>query len=114
MQEKGLTFDEVERRIQDHGLNALPEKPPPSNFSLVMSQLKSPLVYVLLAAGLVTLFLHEYTDSLVIAIAVFINTVLGYVQEKRAGQALRALKELIHPEAKVIRNGEMQTIEHGS
>ncbi len=111
MQEKGLTFDEVERRIQDHGLNALPEKPPPSNFSLVMSQLKSPLVYVLLAAGLVTLFLHEYTDSLVIAIAVFINTVLGYVQEKRAGQALRVLKELIHPEAKVIRNGEMQTID---
>jgi len=111
MQEKGLTFDEVERRINEHGLNVLPEKPPPSNFSLVMSQLKSPLVYVLLVAGLVTLFLHEYTDFLVIAIAVFINTVLGFVQEKRAGQALRALKELIHPEAKVIRNGEMQTID---
>jgi len=111
MQEKGLTFEEVESRIKEYGLNSLPEKPPPSNLSLIISQLKSPLVYVLLAAGVVTLFLHEYTDALVIAIAVFINTVLGFVQEKKAGQSLRALKELIHPEAKVIRNGEMQTID---
>jgi len=111
MQEKGLTFEEVESRINEHGLNVLPEKPPPSNFSLIMSQLKSPLVYVLLAAGIITLFLHEYTDALVIAVAVSLNTVLGFIQEKKAGQSLRALKELIHPEAKVIRNGEMQTID---
>lgn len=111
MQEKGLTFDEVERRIKEYGLNALPEKPPPSNLSVIISQLRSPLVYILLAAGIVTIFLHEYTDAIVIAVAVFINTVLGYIQEKKAGQALRALKEMIHPEAKVIRNGEMQIID---
>ncbi len=111
MQDKGLTFEQVEQRIKEHGLNALPEKAPPSSFSLFLSQLKSPLVYVLLAAFVVTLLLHEYTDSTVIALAVFINTILGYIQEKRAGKALRALKEMIHPEAKVIRNGELQTID---
>lgn len=111
MQDKGLTFEEVEQRIKEHGLNTLPEKPPPSNWHLMISQLKSPLVYVLLVAGAVTFFLHEYTDTIVISVAVFINTILGFIQEKRAGNALRALKELIHPEARVIRNGEMQTID---
>jgi len=111
MQEKGLTFEEVESRIKEYGLNALPEKPPPSNFSLIISQLSSPLVYVLLAAGAITIFLHEITDAIVIAVAVFINTILGFIQEKKAGQALRALKNMIHPEARVIRNGEMHIID---
>ncbi len=111
MRETGLSFEEIEGRMRQYGLNELPEKPPPSNISLMVSQLRSPLVYVLLIAGLVTFLLHEVADTLVIGIAVLVNTVLGYVQEKKAGQSLRALKELIHPEAKVIRNGEVQTID---
>lgn len=77
----------------------------------MINQLSSPLVYILIFAGVVTVFLHEYTDAVVIGAAVFINTILGFVQEKRAGEALRALKGLIHPEARVIREGQMQTIE---
>lgn len=111
MEEKGLSLQQAEDLLIKHGKNELPEKSPPSSLSIMISQLKSPLVYILLGAAFVTLFLHDYTDATVIGIAVFINTILGYVQEKRAGQALRALKELIHPEAKVIRDGAMQHID---
>jgi len=111
MQERGLAFTEIAPLIKQYGLNSLPEDPPPSNFKLVVHQLKNPLVYVLLVAGATTLLLQDYTDALVIGIAVFINTVLGFVQEKKAGQALLALKGMVRPEARVIRNGEMQSID---
>lgn len=107
MIEYGLSHQEAEEKLARYGLNQLPEAPPPSNFKLVLNQLKSPLVYILLAAGIVTIILREYTDSLVISIAVFINTALGFVQEKRAGQALSALKKLLTPEAQVIREGKV-------
>ncbi|MFC1722178.1 cation-translocating P-type ATPase, partial [Patescibacteria group bacterium] len=111
MPDTGLNTQEAQDLLKKYGFNELPETPPPSNISLIFSQLKSPLVYILVFAGLVTFFLHEFTDTLVISLAVLLNTVLGFIQEKRAGQALRALKELIHPEARVIRDGRMQTIE---
>lgn len=111
MVETGLTSQEAQEKIKRYGLNELPEAPPPSNAYLFFSQLKSPLVYVLLVAAIVTFVLHEYTDFMVIIFAVLLNTVLGFFQEKRAGQALRALKKLIHPEAKVIRDSKLQQIE---
>lgn len=107
----GLTSSEAEILLQEHGPNSLPEKSPPSNFSVFIEQLKSPLVYILLFAGIVTFFLHEYADTAIITFAVLINTILGYVQERRAGKALAALKKLVHPHAQVVRDGEITTIE---
>lgn len=102
---KGLTSDEVEKRISRYGLNKLPEKPPPGNLKIILGQIKSPLVYVLFGASIVTISLAHYLDSVVILFAVFINTVLGFLQEKKASNALHALKKLLTPKAKVIRNG---------
>src|SRR5690606_34224081 len=104
---KGLTEKEVQKRFADVGSNELPEQPPPSNLQLILDQIKSPLVYILLTAGIVTLSLKDYTDSIIIFFAVFLNTVLGFVQERKASRALYALKQLIHPEANVIRNGKI-------
>ena len=110
MSENGLNYDQIDQKLEQFGHNELPEKPLPGNISLILSQLKSPLVYVLLVAAIVTFLLHDSADAVVIGIAVFINTVLGFVQEKRAGQALKALQELVHPLAQVVRQGEVQTI----
>lgn len=107
---KGLTQEEVSLLLQQHGQNKLPEKAPPSNVQLLLEQLKSPLVYILLVAAIVTLFLHEYSDAIIIFASVTINTILGFVQEKRAGESLEALKKLLHPMAHVIRNGERQEV----
>lgn len=105
--ERGLSEQEAKKRLKEHGSNELPEKKPPSNFFILLSQLKSPLVYVLLVAGIVTVVLEDYTDAVVIFLAVFINTVLGFFQERKASRALYVLKKLLNPVANVIRSGEL-------
>ncbi|MEK7527544.1 MAG: HAD-IC family P-type ATPase [Patescibacteria group bacterium] len=109
--EKGLSNEEVIKRQEQCGLNVLPEKPSPSQLSIFIQQLKSPLVYVLLLAGLVTLAIGHYTDAIIISLAVFINTILGFVQENRASNALHALKHYITDKATVIREGNRVSID---
>ncbi len=106
-----MTSAEAKKRLEQYGPNALPEKPPPSDFTIFIAQLKSPLVYILLVAGLVTFFLREYSDTTIIFFAVFVNTVLGFIQERKASKALDALKKLIHPRANVIRDGKTKEID---
>lgn len=102
----GLTASKAYELLHEHGPNKLPEKPKPSSAELLLAQLKSPLVYVLLLASIVTFFLREFSDAAIILMVVSINTVLGFVQEKRAGDSLDALKKLLHPEAVVIRDNQ--------
>lgn len=106
----GLTYKEVLIRQKKYGLNILPEKPAPSRLFILVQQLKSPLVYVLLIASMITLVVGHYTDAFIIALAVFINTILGFVQEYRASNALQALKHYMSDTAVVIREGSKATI----
>lgn len=108
---RGLSSGEAEKLLEQYGPNVLPEKPPPSNLKIFLSQLKNPLVYVLVVAGLVTTFLGDIADTAIIAFAVLINTVLGFVQEQRAGRAIYALKKMVHPNAKVVRDGKVVTVD---
>jgi len=110
-QKRGLTSEEAEKKLVQFGPNVLPEKPPPSDLAIFISQLKNPLVYILVAAGVITFLLNHISDTVIIAFAVFINTILGFLQERRASKSLSALKQLIHPKAKVLRNGELKTID---
>ena len=109
--ESGLSGEEVKIRQQQHGLNVLPEKPAPSNLSLVVQQLRNPLVYVLLLAGVVTLVIGHFPDAAIIFFAVILNTVLGFVQERKATDALHALKHYVASSISVVRDGKRVTIE---
>jgi Ca2+-transporting ATPase len=110
-EQSDLTSKEAKKRLKEFGKNVLPERPPPSDFLIFVSQLKNPLVYVLVIAGLITLFLKHTSDASIIFLAVLVNTVLGFFQERKANKALLALKKLIHPTAKVIRDGKLKTID---
>lgn len=101
--ERGLSNEEIIKRQKQYGLNVLPEKPAPSHLSILI-QLRSPLVYILLIASVITLAIGHYTDAIIISLAVFINTILGYIQENRASNALRALKHYMTDKATVIRD----------
>ncbi len=68
-EDKGLTSTEAKKRLKKYGPNALPERPPPSDLAIILSQLKSPLVYVLIAAAVVTFVLKEYSDTAIISFA---------------------------------------------
>jgi len=102
--EKGLTEKEVLVRQKDD-LNVLPKEKPLSKLRIFFEQLRSPLIYILIIAALITLFLREWADFIVIVGAIFLNTVVGYFQENKASRALQELKKIVKVEAQVVREG---------
>lgn len=108
---QGLNKEEVALRREKFGLNMLPEKKPPSKLTLFLSQLKNPLVYVLLGATIVTFAIGHGSDALIIMVAVAINTTLGFIQENKTSNALSALKKFISTKATVLRDGQREVID---
>lgn len=109
-EQKGLTTSQAEENQKKFGLNIMPEKKKVGNLSLFISQLKNPLIYILILSGLATAFVGDYSDSIIILVTVFINTILGFIQERKASDALYALKHYITDKATVIRDGKRTTI----
>jgi len=108
---QGLSQDEARRRLERDGPNELPESPPTSPFVILLHQFTSPLIYILLAATLVTLLLEEFIDAGVIAAVLALNAIIGFSQERRAEQSVRALMRLLAPKAHVVRGGREWSIE---
>jgi P-type Ca2+ transporter type 2C len=108
---KGLTKQEAEHRLQVYGLNELKAEKGISPFRIFLEQFSSPLIWILLFALLVSLFLKEATDAIVIGLIVILNAILGFMQEYRAEKSIEALKRMASPQAKVIRDGKEQKIE---
>jgi Ca2+-transporting ATPase len=106
----GLSEQEVKKRQRRFGLNKLPEEKPYSKIKLFLNQFMSPLIYILVIAGFITLFLEEYTDAIIIFGAVILNTIVGYFQENKASQALRKLRKILKVKAVVFRNGNEKEI----
>jgi len=108
---KGLSEAEVLKNQKKFGKNLLPEEKPLSKIKLFLEQFKSPLIYILLIAGIVTVILREYTDSIVIFGAVILNTIVGFFQENKASNTLRELKKVIKIKAEVQREGNLKIID---
>ena len=104
-QKAGLSVAQVEERRKKFGQNALPKEKPPGRSAILIAQFKSPLVYVLLAAAVISAVLLDWPDMLIIAAAVIVNVVLGYYQEAKANRAMMHLKTLVTFRAKVLRDG---------
>ncbi|WP_210191078.1 HAD-IC family P-type ATPase [Aurantimonas sp. 22II-16-19i] len=102
---EGLSSAEAERRLSTHGLNVLPQPSGRSLAAIVLGQLKSPLIYLLLAAAAVSLVLAEYDDAGFIFLVLIINTVVGAAQEWRAEANTAALRSAIATLARVLRDG---------
>ena len=107
----GLTAAEVLERRQQYGENVLPAEKGPSAWSILLAQLKSPLVYIILVAAGVSLAVGEYGDFGIIMAVVVIDAILGFVQEYQAQRTYTSLKALLKPTTTVIRDGQRQEIE---
>ncbi len=107
---KGLSQEIVQKKLLEFGENKLPTKKRLSVLTRFIHQFSSPLIYILVAAGVVTYLLGDYTDALIIFVAVFLNTILGYYQESKAENALEALKSIIQPVTNVYRKGQLEKI----
>lgn len=103
----GLSNDEVLQRKEKYGENKLQEKKKKTLLQLFFAQLQDALIYVLLAASVVTLFVGEYADTVIILAVVFLNAAIGVIQENKAEKAIEALNKLTTPRSLVRRNGEI-------
>ncbi|RJQ38536.1 MAG: HAD family hydrolase [Dehalococcoidia bacterium] len=102
----GLSKEKAKERLHQHGPNELTAKGKTPAILVFLRQFASPLIYILLAAALIEFFvMHKPTDASVILAVVFLNAIIGFVQESRAERAMEALKRLAVPQAKVLRAG---------
>lgn len=104
--EQGLSAAEAAKRLEQYGPNELQQKKGTSILQMFLEQLKDYMVIILIIASVISIFVGEVVDSIVIIGIVIINACLGVFQEYRAGKALEALKKLSAPNASVIRDGE--------
>ena len=110
-QKKGLGQAEVDKRQQEFGANALTESKGHGPLMRFMLQFNQALVYILLVAVIIKIFLGAWVDAGVIFGVVFLNAIIGFVQEGKALSALKALAKALTTETTVLRNGEKQRID---
>ena len=108
--ENGLTEEEVLKRLREDGPNKLKEKKQASQIVKFLSQFKNLMILVLLIAALVSFIIsyinkESYLDSIIILLIVFINAILGYLEERKADEAIESLKKMQTTKVKVRRNG---------
>ena len=106
----GLSTQEAQERLEKYGINKLQGKGKKSLFRLFLEQLQDTLIYVLLAASVITVIIGEYADTAIILIVVILNAVIGVAQEYKAGKAVEALQDMTTPHAIVRRDGEIKEI----
>ena len=102
--EAGLASAEAAKRLAEIGPNVLAAEEKINIFSIIIHQFKSPLIYVLLVAAVVTFFLHEYIDMAVILAVVILNAIIGFIQEVKAEQGVRSLKKMVQAKARALRD----------
>lgn len=106
----GLSVEEVVRRRKVFGENTLPQKRPPTVFEVFLRQFMNPLIYVLLAAGVISVLFADLTDAIFIIIVILINAVIGTFQETKAERSAAALQQMLKSYARVVRGGLGATI----
>lgn len=101
----GLSSGELVSRSQKYGSNVLPEKSKTSRFVIFLRQFQSSIIYILLVASIIVYILGEYVDASIILAVLFINAIVGTIQEGKAEDTLAALKNFATTTSTVIRDG---------
>ena len=101
----GLSEEEARQRLEKYGVNELKQREKISPFQILIRQFTSSIVFILLAALVISLLIGEKLDAIVISTIVVLNGVFGFVQEFKAEKAIEALRKLTALKATVIRNG---------
>ena len=107
----GLTDKEAEERLEKYGSNSFHSKEKMSVVSIFLKQFISPLIFLLIGAGILTASLKEWIDTAGIAFAVLMNVTLGFFHEYHAENTLEKLTTYIKDRARVMRNGREQEVD---
>ncbi len=107
----GLSSAEAQERLARHGHNLIKTRRGPGLLTLFWRQVNDPIVYLLLGSAVLAVALGKLLDGLVVLGAVVVNTVIGFLQEFRAGKAIEALSHMVPQDAQVIRDGRTQSVQ---
>jgi Ca2+-transporting ATPase len=107
---KGISSEEAQKRLLEYGPNELKEKKKKIPLIMFLDQFRDFMILVLIAAALISGLIGELSDTIAIIVIVFLNAVVGFIQEYRADKAMAALKKMAEPYATVIRNSMPETI----
>src|SRR5512141_2866028 len=110
VRQDGLSSEEAKNRLAQYGPNQLKEAPRPTFLQMLWDQLNNFVVILLIVASLISGLLGDYVEAAAIMAIVVLNSILGIVQERRAEEALAALKKLASPDAQVLRDGHRVSI----
>jgi len=110
MKYSGLTLPEISQQQKQYGSNTLPEEKPYSVLSVLLSQFKSPLIYILVGVVIVSFVFQEFVDGVLVFLIILLNVLMGFFQEYSAQKNLMALRKIIMLTTVVIRSGRRQTI----
>jgi Ca2+-transporting ATPase len=108
--ENGLSDAEAKIRLQKNGYNELRQKRQKSIITMLKEQLTDVMILILLGAAGLSFLLQEWTEAIVILVIVALNATVSIIQEKKASNALEALKNIGAPTARVLREGEESLI----
>ncbi len=103
---RGLSTGEARKRLEEYGPNELVEKKKKGPLEMFLDQFRDFMIIILIAAAVISGFIGEITDTLVIVVIVILNAVIGFVQEYRAERAMAALKRMAALTATVLRDGQ--------
>lgn len=109
--EQGLSTREAAARLKKFGYNDLPHEPPPTALEILLRQFRSPLIYILLVAAVISLLTGQPEDAAFIGVVLLVNASIGGYQELRAERSSRALQHLLHTQAHVVRDGKVVDID---
>jgi len=107
---QGLELEEVNIRRQKYGLNQIKRKNKDGVLKVLWRQINNPLIWVLIGSSTLATALGKITDGMVVLAVVVVNSIIGFIQEYKAGKAIEALSNMVPENATVIRNGNIITI----
>src|SRR5210317_521723 len=107
---QGLSGAEVGRRTEQYGPNELVERGGRSPWAILWEQLSGVMTVILIIAAVISFFLDEPVDSVVILVIVVLNAALGFTQELKAERSMAALKKMSVPRVRVRRDGEVAEV----
>ncbi len=108
---EGLKDKEAKKRVSIFGKNVISDGKKFPKLRIFLEQFKSPLIFILFGAGIITLLLHDWRDSIFIFATVLVNTSLGFYQENKAENAISHLKRYLKERVRVIRNNKEMEID---
>ncbi len=107
---QGLHHSEVEERLKQYGSNELKGKHRKTTLILILNQFKDVMIIILLLAAIVSFYIGDLKDAIVILIIVLLNAIIGFIQEYRAEKTIEALRKMATSFATVRRNGNLSQV----